>query len=532
MDTRKLRRRILQLIGVMLTASLAVWALVLLTPEPQENPSMGWEGVYPVLIQRSRLSNPPEQLLLQSPDDMVISAHTSTVEFTLFNSLEEIPVAAIPDRLMTQDPRYDPYLRGVQRFFLAPSHPSWEVVYYQPVHNSPSQVRRHLIELQERYPDGVLFTSNRTLPDWVQPVVITLGLLIAGWGVSQAGRQRFWVGLAGVPLIATAPAGNPVVFCALAVSFLSWLRVFTRMIRRLRTVLHHPSMQLWDAGLRRQAVLGSLLLLLLPVGIGIYSGELMLAIVVVLGIAVQIGVSILAWNWVQLQEYRRDHRLFMPLSLLPRRPARSAMLESVPLMTVVAIGLFFALVLSDGANGRPGWQALKIPQPVVADHDQSYDSIALQLADLIQHTGELRSDSARLPHLGDYLSHRAYQTGMVFGRTYGFPQIDEAVMLPGAIQDGPRLRANEEVRFRFTREWISDTVLDTRPDGLEGLLLQQGLGMEYRIDTVESVYFDVSAIAFAMVAALLGLMIGLPLPRMDVLWKIPRAAVAKSGAAA
>ncbi|MFW6364250.1 MAG: hypothetical protein ACOC0D_10430 [Spirochaeta sp.] len=525
MDPRTLRKRILQLIGMLLTAILGSLALMLLTPEPEENPRMGWDHVYPVLVQRDRLPVPPEQLMLREADETVISARSSLVSFTVFGSMEEIPVAALDDRLMEEDPRYDPYLRSVQRFFHAPSHPNWEIVYYSPVNQSEQQVNRHLTELENTHPDGILYTSNRQLPVWVHLMIFGMGAVIAAWGIARAGRQWFWVMLASVPLLVTAPAGNPVVFCALATAFLIWLRIFARVINRLRSVLHHPDMVMWDRPRRRMLTAGLLLLVLLPLGIGFYSREWILFFVVLLGLLVKTGVSVLAWNWVHLQEYRRDHRLFVPLSLLPKRASGYALLDSAPFILVLAAGIIFSAVLGDGTNGRPGWQALKLPQPV-----EEYDAGSID--ELIAQTGDLQEDSERLPHLGDFLSHRAYQEGYAYGRSYGYPTIDEEVRLYAAVRDGQRFVAHEETRIRFTQEWFSDTVQRGGPDNIENLLRRQGVGRMYHVDTVESVFFDVRAIAWTMLLTGLALLIGIPLPRMRFSFRIPRAVVAKSGAAA
>ena len=517
---KKILKRCVQVSGVVLSSIAAMWALYLVTPEPIENPSAGWENAYPLLIQRDKLPAEPETLIPLNDNDYVVSRNSAMVNITVFAGLEELPIGQVSSRLAPEDPRYDPYIQAAERFFVSPSHPDWEVLYYV-TYVPHTQVRRHLAALQSEYPGGVLYTSNRSLPGWVRPVVFLSSLVFLGWGAYAAEKQRFWIALAGLPLIVTAHVGNPVVVCSLGVGFLIWRRIFLRFADRWRSQHHHPGMEFWDSA-RRSAAAEGVLLLVLPLGIG-YFGEIRLVLVVMLGLVIQLAVTLLAWGWIQLQEQRRDHRLFLPILLRPKTVY--SLNETVPFLLVLATGILFIALLGDGGNEGPGWQALKIPRP--AEYVAADDVFMLASA-----AGELQSGSLRLPNLADFVAHRAFQTALVYGRQYGFPTVDEEVTILRAGRQGSALQQIEDQRVIFTREWISDTVLQHGPGSLEHLLLQQGVGTQYTVGTAEAVFFDAPVIRWSLILAVCALLAAIPLPKLLFFLILPKVAVAKSNAAA
>lgn len=531
---RRRIKRILQFLGILITLSLTIPALYLLAPEPPENPAAGWEGAFPLLIRRAGMDVPPEQLLPVFEDDFVLSRQNVMVSFTVFGGMEQVSLSELPHRLLPEDPRYDPYMKSVDRFFQSPSHPDWEVVYYISELSEPQFVR-HISALQSEYPEGILYVRNRSLPAWVRPFIYAAGLSLLVLGLASSGRHRFWVTLAGVPLVVTAHAGNPVVFCSIAVAFCIWQRGYIQLAERLRFVLHHPGTRFSNPGTRRAIVSGALLLPALPLGVGYFSGQAILVAIILLTLVLQVLVSILGLAWIRLLEQRRDHRIFLPVSIRPRY--RIKLVEFAPVLLLICAGSMFLFILGEGRGNSPGWQAMKIPQPVTdsvqsgGSHDLEHDELVAGIIDLAAQRGLVQYEGTALPGLADFIAHRAYQTAFAYGRPYGFPQLDESVLLSGFQRNGSGLEMRDEVRFQFTNSWLSDTVQQP-PGTIEQLLLNQGYSAAFHNERVEPVFFDVPAISWTLILALAVLLFHLPWKGFVFFNGIPRLAVAKSSAVA
>ena len=519
-----LRNRILKASGVLLSAVLATWAMFLIAPVPVESPAFGWDATYPVLVQRSALPEQVEQMLLLDEESYVVSRLTSQQEFSVFSGQQKVSVAALAYRLQKEDPRFDPYLANIGNFFRSPSHPDWEVVYLRSNAGS-SAVQRHLSHLQQQYPKGILFSSDRTLPVWVKPVIIVLGLLLVGWGISRTRKQRFWVLLAGIPLIITGNAGNPVVFCALAAAFLLWQKVFLQLVASFRHSLHHPEEHMWDAANLRLLIYGLCLLGLNPLGVWLFGGQIVPALVSLLGVLVLLGVSFLAWTWVHMMEERRDHPLFVPVAMQSHKHIRIAIPEVAPFAIVVITGLLFSLFLGGTLGGLPGLQPLQLPQPID-------DAPRMSLHELNVSTGELLANSGRLPHLADYVSHRAYQVGLDYGRSYGFPAEGEVIALMGARRQGKAVVADYRQVFAYDEQWNASLFANLDRASIEFIMLEHGEYARYAVGTVETVFFDRGTIIWLMLLVVMAFLTGFSLHKSIFFPGISRYAVAKSRVAA
>jgi hypothetical protein len=129
----------------------------------------------------------------------------------------------------------------------------------------------------------------------------------------------------------------------------------------------------------------------------------------------------------------------------------------------VVAGIFLLLVLPPLADllAPRGGAAFPRPVPVEGVADYSYPSLELLWS----------SGPDLLPDVSDYLAHRAYQEGLTYGRSYGFPAPDERVRLSRyrANDDGTYSQFSEEVLV-FDDAWIQQTLQDA-PLGIGRLLV-------------------------------------------------------------
>ena len=72
------------------------------------------------------------------PGEGLLSAGTARVSFNAFDGMETVSLERLPGRLLAEDPRYDPWLRGLPRYFrvLLEGEP-WSVVYLRTRLSAP-----------------------------------------------------------------------------------------------------------------------------------------------------------------------------------------------------------------------------------------------------------------------------------------------------------------------------------------------------------------------------------------------------------
>ena len=79
-----------------------------------------------------------------------------------------------------------------------------------------------------------------------------------------------------------------------------------------------------------------------------------------------------------------------------------------------------------------------------------------------------------LPGFADYLTHRAYQDSLLYGREWKHPAQESAVTLRSYSDDNGRVVSREDPVISFDSQWFGGVIADAEIDGLGGMLLGQG----------------------------------------------------------
>jgi len=87
-----------------------------------------WNGYYLVLIKNDR---PAADILTdwQSFTSTIVSDVTTSVAFTRFAQMEQVKISELAQRLDPEDPRLDPYMVSLQKFFTI--NPDWSLAFIQ-----------------------------------------------------------------------------------------------------------------------------------------------------------------------------------------------------------------------------------------------------------------------------------------------------------------------------------------------------------------------------------------------------------------
>jgi hypothetical protein len=435
-----------------------------------------WKKHYTLYIEQSEVA---EQLILRIAENRgfegVVSRYTAEVSFNTFAGFATIPIHQLPQRLDALDPRFDPYLQRAANLFTVASGKQgetrngyWEVVYLRTERNVLSSylhlravlkredVRWRLLEFDP------LDRSIRLLLFLAYCVVI--GFLASTWKV------RLAIVLASLPwLLLVLLSGFPsllnfFLIVPAWVHLLEWLygrwreRLFfsrddpTRQNRWYRNILSRPPISV--------AVAGGLGVALL------YPVPLLGALFSVLGAAV---ASAFVYYLLVVEGFRRAHPPFQPLPILDRfHPRRRSIAREVTLhilLAVIVLGSYPALRLG-ALLFNPVSYKIEM-QPI------SGESMDLSWRSLAALSGISRG--SRIPNLADYLSHRAYQESLMFGRSYAFPRMGERIVISDYHVDSEafRIQKNFRVVKQFKESWLQGTLGMAAPGSLPRLFADQ-----------------------------------------------------------
>jgi hypothetical protein len=87
------------------------------------------------------------------------------------------------------------------------------------------------------------------------------------------------------------------------------------------------------------------------------------------------------------------------------------------------------------------------------------------------------SRGSEIPNLADYLSHRAFQESLMFGRSYAFPTMGERIVISDYHVDaeGTRIQKTFRVVKQFKESWLEGTLDRAAPGSIPRLFADQEL---------------------------------------------------------
>jgi hypothetical protein len=198
----------------------------------------------------------------------------------------------------------------------------------------------------------------------------------------------------------------------------------------------------------------------------LYPAPLLGALFSVLGAVV---ASALVYWFLVVEGFRRAHPPFQPLPILDRfhprrrRISREATLHL--LLAVIVLGSYPAMRLGTALSSPPAYKIRMQPIKGVPK-DLSWRSLAA-LSGI--------SQSSEIPNLADYLSHRAFQESLMFGRSYAFPRMGERIVISDYHVDSqdPRIQKTFRVVKQFKESWLEGTLARAASGSLPRLFADQ-----------------------------------------------------------
>lgn len=416
----------------------------------------GWDGYYTLLVPRAEADEKLTASLEQAGFDAVVSRDGSSVKISDYNGLEEVPVDEIEERLAPMDPRLDPFLSSVGKLFEAGADGTYEV-YYLASEAGLGTVREKLGSVfvdtedwelaEDRGKRGALFVAA------FFAVVLILTIYVRRSRIAAAGGAVPWLGFT-----ATAGAGG---FVAAAVVYFAWV-VFVDTGRRYLD--HRLQYGASEESRRELRYIALVLAGTWAVALGLLPDRSLET----LGSVVICSIGMAAWTGVLIlilvsRRRRQDHRLFVPVAMrATSSPASAAMryASTAPWVALIVVAAPYLATL------MPQQEVAGVPRPVPISGFETIDFEALRAL-------EESSVSGAIVDAADYVSHRAYQEGFIYGAGYGLPQAGDELTLSRYV-DGSEgiVREREVVMLRYDDAWLNGTLGDaSQTAGSIGALL-------------------------------------------------------------
>jgi hypothetical protein len=156
----------------------------------------------------------------------------------------------------------------------------------------------------------------------------------------------------------------------------------------------------------------------------------------------------------------QEHRLFFPVSITDSTVHEvnfKKFPETAAALTAVFIIPMFVLFFHTHSPID-----IPVPEPSEVFTNWSWESL-----DYIDKTYE------GLVSAADFVSHRAYQEGFMYGRQWGFPAQDEKIMMGQYVAVNNGIQFKENCVEQFTEDWYRSIIKPEKSTGLAALLLGQ-----------------------------------------------------------
>jgi hypothetical protein len=376
-----------------------------------------WKGWYPVLIPSQSMNAQREESLMNLGSGLLISETTSTVEYNSYNHFKRVSLKDLRngDELYPSDPRYDPYMKGVQNYF----NQGIYKIFYLPSSQSPLKYSWQFSR-SEKWNGVDLLFPDAEFP-FVEVLLFSLTLILLCWkspGFLISGLAFFMSGFQSV----MACESQFLLILAVTALFISFLTGGKSSFKLY-----------W-------------ILPLLPACMAVYGDVIDLQeLMMVVFILTSTMGSCLINQGISLDRTRKsivgkgvDHVLFEPVSLLDRKDVAVKQRIS-PLLLAAALAVMVQVLVS-----WPGMTYLPVPIPSAQASGGQWDAL------------ELNPDGAlsTYPDTEDFLRHKAFQESFMYGGSYLLPRPGSTITLEDfAVQEG-RITETSRTVLEFDSSWF------------------------------------------------------------------------------
>lgn len=411
----------------------------LLDQERSGTDELLWPGYYTLISENAR---EVEALLAPLADGSgIISLRSLEVSVNAFNGELRLPLTELDGYLLTEDPRYDPFLKSLPELFRAVQQGDEKEILYIPQSAGLNRVKDALDAAQ--VPAESYTIVDERLPS-ARRHLLLFGLL----ALAVIALQRRYRVSASLLLL---PWGLGLLIAGPGAGVLSFLALFiiprgTSLLLPYLLAGKHLQKENLDPGQRIEVLV---LALGLIIGMGLFAFRASFNEFVRFPISA--ALATLIWLKVRLlfeegRAARLLHPIFRPVPLAaPMVDRRRALIQSL----LAAAGMCLVFVLPPAAPS--GELILPQPAPIRTNGEE---------IDLLLSESRERGLEHGLPSLADYLTHRYFQENYLYGAEYRLPRFQDELTIPVYREEEGRIRGERKHIWRFTYSWYNAIIED------------------------------------------------------------------------
>ncbi|MCF7914787.1 MAG: hypothetical protein K9L66_06465 [Spirochaetaceae bacterium] len=477
-----------------------------------------WKGYQVALVAEAPAASPVpiaevKQALQHAGFYRILSSEDQEVALFQYSGISTFPLSALSDMLEPQDPRYDPYLKALPRYFEGSidGH-SAQVLYMQ---RDPSQLPPLFLaeKLRRQFNTPVYISGLEPLRQVILWGFIGSAILIIGALFRRKYRIRGSLLVYSLGALGALPGivhMNLSTFTWWLLQLIAWTLLLAwigpAMKRRLNAQEESFFSELRKysavyfafnlAGIAVAALGGEQSLLVN------YAGHSLLTMCIQGGLLY--GLFILHRRLARQQL----HSLFIPIHITQgsrlgstgfntggrqlRWPAVAALLflGVLPVVILPALSVLLSREVEYPMPSSQSVAAAKDSPRTSSSTGTAVENFSWQeLLAFDRSVSSSASSSASadrsLPNFADYLRHRAFQEGYFYGRSYTFPVPGEQISITTYTQEGVEVLSKNKVVKMFTDEWYKDIITSAKNSGVPQLLLEQKQPVQVKIEKSE-----------------------------------------------
>nr|MQY76380.1 hypothetical protein [Spirochaeta sp.] len=451
--------KLLWLILILINLAYSIWILY----KPGINfQRYSWQGYYTLFIRGEELGAELTAELRALPGvTLLLSEDSSTLFFNSLNGMEKVTLARVADRLDENDPRFDSYMKELPGYFKAEK---WEIKYqvlYLRSRMSPVTLHSLLALVIERH--GSEFRMLEYDPQAAILYVALFLIFSLFLFLLRAPAGYLILSLSGLlPWLLNILTGNFLDLISFYLIFPFQLMFFGKLVGLLKGNLASSGL---NPSVKRAAFRSVALSFMLLVAAFVLAN--VLVVLPVPGSSTinrnlsALALNILVYPFLYLLLNWRakyiQHFVFEPLPILGRSMVNRKIsigrgLWLFPLLLIISISLPLAF-LEKRLHG------FSYPTPRLAAF--RFEKISWKSLEHLQFTPA----ASDLPDLSDFLTHSAFQQGILFGREYIFPYPGERLYISqyfleenGAENGGRPIGKRLKMVRQYKTSWLFETL--------------------------------------------------------------------------
>jgi len=450
-----------------------------------------------------------KEALQQAGFYRILTSEDQEVALFQYSGISTFPLRALPDMLEPKDPRYDPYLKALPRYFEGSiDGQSAQVLYMQ---KDQSQLPPLFLaeKLRRQFNTPVYISGLEPLRQVILWGFIISAILIIGALFHKKYRIKGSLLVYALGALGSLPGivhMNLSTFTWWILQLIAWTLLLAWIGPAMKRWLNAQEESFFSE-FRKYSVM-YLVFNLAGIAVAVLGVEQSLFVNYaghsLLTMCIHGGILYGLYIFHRRLARKQLHSLFVPIHISKdsslgsagfttgshqlRWPAAAALLF-LGILPVVILPALSVLLSREVEYPMPASQSAAAAKDNTitrssegtAVENFSWQNLLSFERSVSSDVSSYASSAKSLPNFADYLRHRAFQEGYFYGRSYTFPVPGERISITTYTQDGIEVLSENKVVKMFTDEWYKDIITSAKNSGVPQMLLEQKRPVQVKI---------------------------------------------------